>query len=332
MRIVIAGGTGFIGTALVSALIRAGHDVVVLTRQQPAEVDDTGVRAADVGGSPPGSVEIVRWDPMNEDPTPAVPTHIVDGADAVVNLAGATIARRWTSSAKRLILNSRLDATRALVRAIGAAQERPRVFVSASAVGYYGPCGDELITEGSPAGDDFLAEVCKQWEAAALGVSGEWGAAMGADAVDLRAAGVRVVTARFGLILGDGGALPTMALPFKLFVGGPLGSGQQWTPWIHIDDCTGLIRHALETDTLRGPLNVTAPEPVRNEQFANMLGRVMGRPSFMPAPAFAMRAVLGEMATMVLSGQRAVPEKALAEGYRFRYTDAEAALRDVLGR
>lgn len=281
----------------------------------------------------------MQWDPTDDQAANEIYMRIVDGADAVVNLAGATIARRWTSGAKQLILNSRLDSTRALVRAIEAAKRPPRVFVSASAVGYYGPCGDELITEHSPPGDGFLADVCKRWEAVAheaaigrdAGAVG-WNAADESAATSSQRAGVRVVTARLGLILGDGGALPTMMLPFRLFAGGPLGSGRQWMPWIHIDDCVGLIRYAIENEALDGPLNVSAPEPVRNGQFAKTLGRVMGRPSFMPAPGFAMRAVLGEMATMVLSGQRAVPEKALQAGYRFRYTDLEAALRDVLGQ
>lgn len=290
----------------------------------------------------------------------------VDGADAVVNLAGAPIARRWTAAGKRLIVDSRIDSTRALVQAMAAAKAPPPVFVSASAVGYYGPCGDEYVTESSPAGNDFLADVCRRWEAeaetanrvieteaagaeaagsaehrpdaggregAGLEAGGREGAgpeAAGTRDASFQVAGIRVVTPRIGLVLGDGGALGMMTLPFRLFVGGPLGSGRQWTPWIHIDDVVGLLRFAIDNETIRGPLNATAPEPVRNKEFAKIIGKTMGRPSFMPAPALAMRLVLGEMADMVLTGQRAIPEKGSAAGYRFRYGDPEAALRAVL--
>lgn len=301
MRVVIAGGTGFVGRALVARLHEAGHDVVVLTR---------GGRDVVTKFFPDGVV-VERWNPEK-----APPVAVVDGADAVVNLAGATIARRWTTAAKRLIVDSRLAATNALVQAMAEAKERPQAFVSASAVGYYGPGADQIITEDSGVGADFLADVCKQWEAAAEGA---------------REHGIRVVTARLGLVLGDGGALQTMALPFKLFVGGPLGTGRQWMPWIHIDDCVGIIEHALAADALDGPVNVVGPSPLRNGEFAKILGRVLGRPAFMPAPAFAMRLLLGEMATMVLTGQRAMPEQATKAGYRFRFDDAEAALQDVLG-
>ena len=188
------------------------------------------------------------------------------------------------------------------------------MLINASAVGYYGPRGDEPVTEADSPGSDFLALVCTQWEAAAR-----------------EAADARVVLLRTGFVVGKGGALPIMMLPFRLFVGGPLGSGRQWMPWIHIDDVVGLIRYALENETVVGPINGSAPEPVRNRDFVRTLGRVMRRPSFMPAPALAMRLVLGEMADMILTGQRAIPRAALDAGYRFRFTDVEAALRDVLG-
>src|SRR5690606_31494290 len=236
-------------------------------------------------------------------------------ADAVVNLAGAGIARRWTRAAKRLILDSRVRTTEAVVRALQRAGG-PRVLVNASAVGYYGPRGDERVTEREGPGDDFLARVCRAWEAAA---------------VEAERAGVRVVRLRTGFVVGRGGGLRLMALPFRLFVGGPLGSGRQWMPWIHIEDVVGMIRFALDRDDVSGPLNVSAPEPVRNRDFAWGLGGVLGRPSVFPAPALALRLVMGEAADMILTGQRAVPEAALAAGYRFRFTDPEAALRDVLG-
>ena len=184
-------------------------------------------------------------------------------------------------------------------------------------MGYYGPRGDERVTERDGPGDDFLSHVCRQWEGAA---------------VEAEDAGVRVVRLRTGFVVGRGGALPLMMLPFRLLVGGPLGSGRQWMPWVHLDDVVGLILFALEHEGVSGPLNVSAPEPVRNREFARVLGRVMRRPSWAPTPAPVMRAVLGEMADMILTGQRAVPEAALGAGYEFRHPDLEAALRDILER
>lgn len=299
MHVVVAGGTGFIGGALVAELLRSGHRVTVLTRQ------------AEAGRRLPADVSVVRW--SGEEPSAPLPAD----TDAVVNLAGATIARRWTQAAKRLIVDSRVNTTRAIVHALQGLERRDGgkpVLINASAVGYYGPRGDEPVTEADSAGSDFLALVCTQWEAAAR------------EATD-----ARVVLLRTGFVVGKGGALPLMMLPFRLFVGGPLGSGRQWMSWIHIDDVVGLIRYALENETVVGPINGSAPEPVRNRDFVHTLGRVMRRPSFMPAPALAMRLVLGEMADMILTGQRAIPRAALDAGYRFRFTDVEAALRDVLG-
>lgn len=299
MHVVVAGGTGFIGRALVDALLREGRRVTVLTRRSEEEARRVL----------PGGAAVVGWQ-GNEDTAP-----LPADADAVVNLAGAGIARRWTRAAKRLILDSRVRTTEAVVRALQRAGG-PRVLVNASAVGYYGPRGDERVTEREGPGDDFLARVCRAWEAAA---------------VEAERAGVRVVRLRTGFVVGRGGGLRLMALPFRLFVGGPLGSGRQWMPWIHIEDVVGMIRFALDRDDVSGPLNVSAPEPVRNRDFARALGRVLGRPSVFPAPALALRLVMGEAADMILTGQRSVPEAALAAGYRFRFTDPEAALRDVLG-
>lgn len=301
MHVVVAGGTGLIGGALVSELVRSGRRVTVLTRRPEAEARRRL----------PADVSVVRWAADGRAaPLPA-------DTDAVVNLAGAAIARRWTNAAKRLIVDSRLNSTRGIVSAIEAMEQRgkmPPVLINASAVGYYGPRGDEPVTEAGEAGDDFLARVCVQWEAAAM-----------------EATGARVVLLRTGFVVGRGGALPLMMLPFRLFVGGPLGSGQQWMPWIHIDDVVGLIQFALDNETITGPVNVSAPEPVQNREFARALGRVMRRPSFVPTPAWTMRLVLGGMAEMVLTGQRAVPRAALEAGYRFRFTDLEPALRDVIG-
>lgn len=302
MHIVVAGATGFIGRPLVRSLIGSGHRVTVLTRRAPD----------DARSSLPREAAVVRWAPDHGDvPLPS-------DTDAVINLAGATIARRWSTNAKELIVNSRLSATGAVVRALGElmnVDSRPRVLINASAVGYYGPRGDEQVTESDGPGNDFLAEVCRRWEA---------------TAAVARSFGVRVILLRTGLVLGHGGALKQMMLPFHLFAGGPLGSGRQWMPWIHMDDCIALIRFALQTDGFHGPMNVSAPTPVQNREFAGVLGRVMRRPSFVPAPAFAMRALLGEMATMVLTGQRAVPKAALHAGYTFKFADLETALRDLI--
>lgn len=345
MRIVVAGGTGFIGRALVEDLASAGHEVIVLTRQRPERAASAGGADGAVAGAKGeeagrGSVEFVQWDPA-EDLSGAADgldelTATVNGADAVVNLAGATLARRWTNASKALIIDSRVDSTRALVEAMEKADEPPAVFVSASAVGYYGPRGDQIISEDSAPGEDFLADVCRRWEAEAeraaggRGNAGATGAGVHASETGV-ATRTRVVLARIGLVLGDGGALGMMALPFRLFVGGPLGSGQQWMPWIHLEDAVGMFRLAIEKE-VEGPLNVVGPQPLRNKEFAKILGRVLGRPSFMPAPAFAMRTLLGEMADMVLTGQRAMPHAATAAKYKFRFEDVEVALRDVFGR
>jgi uncharacterized protein (TIGR01777 family) len=301
MKVVIAGGTGFLGQPLAHALTAEGREVVILTRRGP----------------PPraGSLRFVTWSPTGGSGSWA---DEVEDAAAVVNLAGESIAaRRWSNEHKRQILESRVQATRALVAAILAATRRPRAFVSGSAVGYYGPRGDEIITEEQSAGTDFLAKVCEAWESEANGV-GE---------------AARVVCIRTGLVLdGDGGALPQMLLPFKLGAGGPLGSGRQYWPWIHRDDWVALLRWAIDTSEVEGPLNATAPRPVTNAEFAKALGRAMHRPAFMPAPAFALRLAVGEMADpLLLSGQHAIPAKAQRLGFVFRHTQVDEALRAIFG-
>jgi len=269
-----------------------GHDVCVLTRSRTAAVGQ------------------VWWNPvdLSRDWTATVSL-----ADAVINLAGCSIAGgRWTESRKKSILNSRLQATHGLVAAILSSRQPPRVLVSASAVGYYGPCGDNDVTEASPAGHDFLARVCQSWEAAALAASGV----------------TRVVLLRTGLVLDRGaGALPRLALPFRFFVGGPAGSGQQYVPWIHRADFTALVRWAIESRDVSGPLNATAPKPTTNREFAMELGRVLRRPSLLRAPGFALRMLLGEMAdALILGGQRAPPARAEAAGFRFQYPRLGPAL------
>lgn len=295
MRVVIAGGSGFLGSSLVRSLRTDGHEVTVLTRR------------------PPASAGQVSWDPRNPS---GDWTSALAGAGAVVNLAGHSIASgRWTSARKSAILNSRLQATHGLVAAfLMDGSPPPPVFVSASAVGYYGPCGDEEVTEDSPTGSDFLAHVCHDWEQAALA------------ARDV----TRVVLLRGGLVLDrQGGALPLMALPFRLFAGGPVGSGRQYVPWIHLADWTALARWSIDTAVVSGPLNATAPAPITNREFGEELGRALRRPSALPAPAFALRMVLGEMADVLLTGQRALPARAKAEGFTFRHPELGAALRAI---
>ena len=292
MRIVITGGTGFLGGALVGRLRGDGHAVTVLTR------GPTGAGA-------------VHWDQE----TPAADwTATVDGADGVIHLAGASIAGgRWTSKRKAIIRDSRVTSTRAIVAAIRAARQPPRVLVSGSAMGIYGSRGDEPLTENSALGSDFLASVGIEWEREALAA----------------APVTRVVLVRTGLALGrSGGALPQMALPFYFFAGGPVGSGNQYMSWIHRDDWVEMVRWSLLNDAVSGPVNATAPHPVTNREFAKTLGRVLHRPGFMPTPAFALRLALGEMAdALLLSGQRVLPAQAQSLGFTFRYPLLEPALR-----
>ncbi len=304
MNIVIAGGTGFLGRPLLAALAADGHDLIVLTRDPDAR-------------RPPGPARVVHWTPDGAiGPWAAA----IDGANAVVNLAGESIAaRRWSAEQKRRILESRVNATRSLAEATRAAASPPSVFVSGSAVGYYGPAGDEIVTEQAPAGSDFLARVCVQWEAEAQRASSPR---------------TRVVCVRTGIVLEkDGGALPQMLLPFKLGAGGPVGSGRQYWPWIHRQDWIDLVKWTIQTPAASGPVNAVGPNPVTNKEFARALGRAMHRPAFMPAPAFALRLMLGEMAdSLLLSGQRAVPSAAERAGFTFRYTRLDAALQAILER
>jgi hypothetical protein len=294
--IVVAGGSGLLGGALVRALRTGGHRVTVLTRHPSRDGD-------------------VRWSPGTQDDGW---TAVVATADAVVNLAGESIAGgRWTTARKTAIRESRVQATNALVRAIAAAPRPPAAFLSSSAVGYYGP-GAEPATETTGPGADYLASVCAEWE----------GLARQVEAVS------RVVLLRSGVALAaGGGALPQLALPFKLFAGGPAGSGRQYVSWIHVHDWVALVQWALATTTLSGPLNLTAPAPVTNAEFAEVLGRVLHRPSWLRAPGFALRLALGEMAdALVLGGQRVLPAAAKAAGFVFRYPTLESALRDIYER
>ncbi len=301
MRIVITGGSGLIGSALARELGSSGHEVVVLTRD-PSRV----------GTLPPGT-RAVQWDGK----TARGWSSLLDEGTAIVHLAGDAIAGgRWTDEKKRRIRQSRVDSGGAVMAAIQEAKPRPRVLLQGSAVGYYGACGDEVVDESHPAGDDFLAQVCVEWEASTAGAE---------------ALGVRRPVLRTGIVLSDqGGALPRMALPFRLMAGGPLGNGRQWFPWIHVADEVGAIRFLIEREDAGGPFNLSAPDPLTNRDFGRALGRVLMRPSFAPAPGFALRLLLGEMADALLHGQRAVPRRLLDLGYVFRYREAVEALRNLL--
>jgi uncharacterized protein (TIGR01777 family) len=303
MKLVVAGATGFIGSALCSALAREGHALVALSRSpSPATASNMAT---------------VVWQPESPGGWERDVAEVLSGADGVINLAGEPIAaKRWTQAQKKKLRASRIDTTRALVSAIGKAGQKPKFLLNASAVGYYGPRGDEAVSEASGPGGDFLAGVCKDWEE---------------EAVKAEAHGLRVVRVRTGIVLGKGGgALAKMVPPFKLFIGGPLGSGRQWMPWIHLDDEIGLIRFLSENPGARGAVNATAPNPVTMKEFCRTLGAALHRPCWAPFPGFALRLAFGEMAEMVVTGQRTVPAAAEKLGYRFRYPTLPRALENIL--
>ncbi len=302
MRVIIPGGTGLIGRPLSAQLAAVGHEVVVLSRN-PDQV--AGLAAG---------VRVARWDGR----TTAGWGHLVDGAGAVLNLAGASLADgRWTDERKRVILDSRVAAGTAVVEAIRQAESKPAVVLQASAVGYYGPHGDDPVSEDMRGGDDFAAAVCREWEASTAAVE---------------ALGIRRCVLRTGIVLSTaGGALPRLAMPFKLFAGGPVGSGRQWMPWIHMADELGAIRFLLDQTEASGPFNLSAPNPVTNRAFGQALGRAMGRSAVMPAPAFAMKLLFGEMSTILLEGQRVVPTALQAAGYTFQFATVDQALADLYG-
>jgi uncharacterized protein (TIGR01777 family) len=297
MRIVIPGGTGLIGRALAADLAADGHDVVILSRD-PARA-----------GAPPPGARIAAWDARSA----AGWAELADGAQAIVNLAGAGLGdARWTPARKAQIRESRSDAGRAVAEAVAAAAVKPGVVIQASAVGYYGPRGDEPATESDPAGSDFAAQVCRDWEASSAAVE---------------AAGVRRALIRTGVVLAtDGGALPKMALPFKLFVGGPVGSGRQWLSWIHLADEVAAIRFLIEHPEAAGPFNLSAPNPLTNRDFSRALGQALHRPALFPVPAFVLKLLFGEMSSVLLTGQRVIPARLEQLGFTFRYPSADAAL------
>jgi uncharacterized protein (TIGR01777 family) len=309
MKIVVAGGTGFLGSPLAETYAEDGHEVLVLSRSLAP-----GVTRHESGTGVPG-ITRVGWTPDGA----LGPWHrAIDGADAVINLAGESIGgKRWRPQRKAELHDSRILATRSLAAAIAAASSPPRVFASASAVGYYGDSGDAPRTESSPAGHDFLARLCEDWEQ---------------EARRAARAGVRIAILRTGLVLErSGGTLAEMMRPFRFFVGGPLGSGRQWMSWIHRLDWIEMVRWIVLTGDASGPLNLTAPHPVTNRQFARALGRALKRPSLVPAPGLALKVVLGEFADYVVTGQRVLPTRAQALGYHFRYPELDIAFRGIFG-
>jgi uncharacterized protein (TIGR01777 family) len=303
MHILITGGTGALGRRLVDHLIQYGHLVTVVSRQEykPATL--------------PAKINFAQWDAK----TAAGWGHLVEEADAIVNFAGAGLAEaRWTEERKKVLRDSRVHAGQAVVEAISAASHRPHVLVQASAVGYYGPRKEEIIQEDSSSGNDFLAEICKAWEASSQPVE---------------EMGVRRVVIRSGLVLDTrGGALPKMLLPFHFFVGGPVGSGKQWYPWIHYFDELNAIRFLIDNEAARGPFNLCTPNPLRNRDFARAIGKAMKRPALVPAPGIMIKLLYGEMSTVVLDGQQAVPRALQELGYEFKFPTAEAALVNLLSR
>jgi uncharacterized protein (TIGR01777 family) len=297
VKFTITGGTGFIGRRLVERLLADEQRVHILGRSLKK------------GLAP--QVELSLWDAMEGEPS----AESFASADAVIHLAGEPVAQRWTPEAKRRILVSRVEGTRRLVEALSRVTERPRVLVCASAIGLYGSRGDEVLTETSSPGTGFLTEVCQEWEQMA----------------DLaEPLGIRVAKVRIGVVLGmGGGALAQMLPPFKMGLGGKLGSGEQWMSWIHLDDLVSLIRFAAERSELRGPVNATSPNPVRNAHFSQILARVLRRPAFLPVPAIGLRILFGEMAEVLLASQRVLPKAAEAAGFTFKFAELMPALRDL---
>lgn len=316
MRVVVAGGTGFIGRPLCQSLVERGHIVTVLTR-----------RPSDAARLKP-SLSVTAWQggdelaAMDEQRQPGW-TAALEGSDAIINLAGEAIAGgRWTANMKARLRSSRVGSTRVLVKACSRLSSPPRQFLSASAIGYYGPRGDEILSEASPSGTGFLAELCRDWEAAALQAEG---------------LGIRVTITRLGVVLGENGGALAMMLPvFRLGLGGPLGSGRQWMSWIHRDDVVSLLVQFLEKRQemiVEGPVNLTAPNPVTNREFSRILGHIVRRPAFLPMPGFILRLLLGQMAEeLLLTGQRVLPERAQRLGLHFHFPELQAALAAICGR
>jgi uncharacterized protein len=294
-KIIISGGTGFIGTQLVHKLIEKGYEVFIISRTNNPSFNDT---------------KTITWDSLG--------VNDFENIVGVINLAGASIAgKKWSDEYKKVILESRIKTTGKLVSLISKAQKAPKCFINASAVGYYGDRGDEILSEKSSKGMGFLAKVCSEWEKEAVKASKY----------------TRTVMSRIGVVLDKNeGALAKMLLPFRLFIGGPLGSGEQYFPWIHIKDIVGLFVFAIENDSVEGPVNFAAPNPVTMKEFSSQLGRSMSRPAFFKVPEFALKLMLGESAEMLTNSQRVQPEKALKLGYNFNYSEISPALNELMQR
>jgi uncharacterized protein (TIGR01777 family) len=303
MKVIITGATGFIGRALCRKLLEAGYHVVALSRNADGGRKILG-----------GGVVVKEWDGKSSRGW----KELANGAYAIINLAGENISTgRWTQKKKQRILRSRLDAGKAVVEAVAEAQEKPRVVIQSSGIGYYGSTSDQMVDESSLPGKGFLVDVAQEWEASTKKVE-SWD--------------IRHVVIRTGVVLGrEGGALPRLLTPFRFFVGGPLGSGKQWLPWIHLEDEVKAIRFFIEKEDLSGPFNLCAPEPVTMKEFCNILGKVIRRPSWLPVPGFTLRLLFGEMAEeALLSGQRAVPKRLLDGEFQFKYPNLKPALEEIL--
>ena len=299
MKITLTGASGFIGGRLVNRLLADGHTLHVLGRRRASTL--------------PAPVLFTRWDALTDT---RVPPDALSGADAIIHLAGEPVAQRWTDSARQKIRASRVRGTTQIVEGVRAMDRPPSVLVSASAIGYYADRGDEVLTETSTPGRGFLAELCVEWEQLAR---------------EVESLGVRVAPVRLGIVLGpDGGALKQMLTPFRLGVGGRIGSGRQWMSWIHVDDVVGLIAFATKNAKMSGPVNATAPAPVRNSDFTKSLAGVLHRPAIFPVPEFVLKIIFGEMSSVVTGSQRVLPAVAERAGYDFRFTDLDRALADLL--
>jgi len=302
MKILITGGTGFVGTQLTSRLIKDNHEVTILTRSLKG-----------VKGSSPG-ISYLEGDPTKKGPwQEAIKNH-----DAIINLAGASIFSKWTDEHKKAIRESRVSTTQNIVEGIPSVPSKKITLFSTSAVGYYGFCGDEELVEDSPPGNDFLARIALEWEG---------------EALKAREKGARVVITRFGIVMGEkGGALSQMIPLFKKYIGGPIGSGKQWFSWIHIKDLAEAFAFLSKHPEISGPVNVCSPNPVRNKDLAKALGRALHKPSFMPAPGFMVKLVLGEFGSVILEGQRVIPRRLLENGFVFQYADIHKALQGIVGQ
>jgi uncharacterized protein (TIGR01777 family) len=297
MKIAIAGGSGFIGKHLTHYFLNKGHDVFILTRTEKTSSEKR--------------LHYVNW--LSNSATPIA---LLEGIDVVINLAGKSISNRWTEKAKKEIISSRIRATKEIYSIINGLQKKPSVFINASAVGFYGTSIDQTFTEDSlEAGKDFLARTVDAWEK---------------EAAKIAELHVRTVIIRIGIVLGNEGALPSIVLPYKLFAGGKLGTGQQWVSWIHVKDLVALIDHTIHTTDISGPINATAPSPVNMNQFGKTIGEILHRPHWLPTPSFALKALLGEMNIMVLEGQKVIPMKALQHQFHFVYPTLAEALTDIL--